>query len=129
MSNGRYPPTPYGAVGLPTVLGIDSVIGLYLMRLAGAAICAGLFASALLSLRQTRHRWLAVSGLAFALTPMVFFVASVVNPSNLEIAGGLAFWSSAVVLAGRARAGVVDGRVAARAACAPVCSSLPVPSG
>jgi predicted membrane protein DUF2142 len=114
VTNGRWPPTPYGAVGLPLVTGITSGAALYLMRFAGAAICAALFASALLSLRVARHQWLAASGLAFALTPMVFFVAGVVNPSNLEIAGGVGFWASAVVLAAQAGHGVVDSRVVAR---------------
>ena len=97
ISNGRFPPTPYGVLGLPSLVN-DSNAGVYLMRLWGAALCGALFASALSSLREARVPWLAVTGLAFALTPMVFFVASLVNPSNLEIAGGVALghpgWSS-----------------------------------
>jgi hypothetical protein len=115
ISHGRYPPTPFAAYGLPLVTGVTSEVALYLMRFAGVAMCAALFASALLSLRSSRHQWLATSGLAFALTPMVFFMGSVVNPSTLEIAGGVGFWASALVLAMQAREGVVSGRVAARA--------------
>jgi hypothetical protein len=117
IGNGRYPPTPYGVLGLPSLIDHSSA-GVYLMRIWGAALCGALFASALLSLREARVPWLAVSGLAFALTPMVFFVASIVNPSNLEIAGGVALWASGVVLVSKARDGVVDGRVVARTAIA-----------
>jgi Predicted membrane protein (DUF2142) len=115
ISNGRFPPTPYGALGLPSLL-IPSSGGVYLMRMWGAALCGALFASALLSLREARLPWLAVTGLAFALTPMVFFVASLVNPSSLEIAGGVAFWASGVVLVSKARDGTFDGRLVARTA-------------
>lgn len=115
ISNGRFPPTPYGVLGLPSLVN-DSNAGVYLMRLWGAALCGALFASALLSLREARVPWLAMTGLAFALTPMVFFVASLVNPSNLEIAGGVALWASGVVLVAKARDGVVDGRIVARTA-------------
>jgi hypothetical protein len=115
ISNGRFPPTPYAVLGLPSLINHSSA-GVYLMRIFGAALCGALFASALLSLRQTRAAWLAASGLAFALTPMVFFVDSLVNPSGLEIAGGVAFWASGVVLVGKARKGVVDSRLVARTA-------------
>jgi hypothetical protein len=115
ISNGRFPPTPYGVLGLPSLVN-DSNAGVYLMRFWGAALSGALFASALLSLREARVPWLAVTGLAFALTPMVFFVASLVNPSNLEIAGGVALWASGVVLVAKARDGVVDGRLVARTA-------------
>jgi Predicted membrane protein (DUF2142) len=113
LGNGRFPPTPYGVVGLPSLVWPSSV-GVYLMRALGAALCGALLASALLSLRETRTPWLAASGLAFALTPMVIYVASIVNPSNLEIAGGVALWASGVVLIAKARAGIVDGRIVVR---------------
>jgi heme/copper-type cytochrome/quinol oxidase subunit 3 len=117
IGNGRYPPTPFGVLGLPSLIQRSSA-GVYLMRIWGAALCGALLASALLTLREARVRWLAASGLAFALTPMVFFVASIVNPSNLEIAGGVGLWASGVVLVSKARDGVVDGRVVARTAIA-----------
>ncbi len=115
ISNGRFPPTPYGVLGLPSLIN-DSSAGVYLMRLFGAALSGALFASALLSLRQSRAPWLGASGLAFALTPMVLYVGSLVNPSGLEIAGGVAFWASGVVLVGKAREGVVDSRLVTRTA-------------
>lgn len=115
ISNGRFPPTPYGILGLPSLINHSSA-GVYLMRVLAAALCGALFASALLSMRETRAPWLAASGLAFALTPMVFFVASLVNPSNLEIAGGVAFWASGVALVSKARGGVVDSRIVVRTA-------------
>jgi hypothetical protein len=117
LANGRYPPTPFAAVGLPSVVW-PSAFGVYVMRVLGAALCGALFASALLSLRETRAPWLAASGLAFALTPMVFFLSSVVNPNSLEIAGGVGLWASGVLLVGKAREGVVDGRIVTRTAIA-----------
>jgi Predicted membrane protein (DUF2142) len=115
ISNGRFPPTPYGILGLPSLINHSSA-GVYLMRVFAAALCGALFASALLSLRETRAAWLAASGLAFALTPMVFFVGSLVNPSNLEIAGGVAFWGSGVALVSKARDAVIDSRIVVRTA-------------
>jgi hypothetical protein len=114
---GRYPPIPFAAVGLPSVPW-PSTFGVYAMRVLGSALCGALMASALLSLREARVPWLATSGLAFALTPMVFFMASMVNPNNLEIAGGIGVWASAVVLAAKAREGVVESRLVARTAIA-----------
>lgn len=114
---GRYPPTPFAAVGLPSLLW-PSKFGVYVMRILGAALCGALMASALLSLREEKVAWLATLGLAFAVTPMVLFIASIVNPSNLEIAGGIGVWSSGLVLVRKAREGLVDGRVVARTAIA-----------
>jgi Predicted membrane protein (DUF2142) len=127
-ATGRYPPTPFAAVGLPSIVW-PSRFGVYVMRLLGAALCGALFASALLSLRETRVPWLAVSGFAFALTPMVIFVSSVVNPSNLEIAGGLGFWASGLALVSKARDGVVDDRLVARAGIAAAVLVLARPLG
>lgn len=127
-ATGRYPPTPFAAVGLPSIVW-PSRFGVYAMRLLGAALCGALFASALLSLRETKVPWLAISGFALALTPMVLFISSVVNPSNLEIAGGVGFWASGLALVGRAREGVVDARLVARAGIAAAFLVLARPLG
>jgi Predicted membrane protein (DUF2142) len=124
---GRYPPTPY-LVGVPTLV-LPSSFGVYLTRIIIAALCGALFASALLSLRETKAPWLAGAGLAFGLTPMVFFTSSIVNPSALEVAGGVGLWASGVVLVGKARDGGVDGRIVARTAIAAAVLVLARPLG
>jgi hypothetical protein len=128
QSTGRYPPTPFAVFGVPTLLW-SSKVSVYLARMVGAALCGALFASALLSMRDTRVPWLATTGLAFALTPMVIFVASILNPSSLEIAGGVGVWASGVVLISKARDDIVDGRIVARAAIAAAVLVLARPLG
>ena len=94
---GHYPPLYYAVVGLPTLV-FPSVTGVYLMRLVGAALCAALLASALASAFASARRRALLLGCALALTPMVFFVSSVVNPNALEISAAVCLWASMIVL-------------------------------
>jgi hypothetical protein len=94
---GRYPPLYYAVVGLPTlVMHSESVV--YFMRLVGALLDALLLSLALtiasLCCRSTRL----LEGIAVAVTPMVFFLAGVVNPSGLEIAAAVCAWTSGLAL-------------------------------
>jgi len=95
--SGHYPPLYFAIVGLPTLL-LASAKGVILMRLLGAAVSAALLASALSSASSSRHRTALILAVAFAMTPMVLFTASVVNPSALEISAALCVWVSTLVL-------------------------------
>ena len=88
---GRYPPLYYLAVGLPSLLPLGVHMLLW-MRLAGDLVIAVfLTASFVLLGRRRRSGWAVVGG-AVAMTPLVLFMGSVVNPSGLEIASAMALW-------------------------------------
>ncbi|MGH9084690.1 MAG: DUF2142 domain-containing protein [Acidimicrobiales bacterium] len=98
---GSAPPLFYGLVGLPLRVMPDSG-GLLLARLAHAAACAALIASAAILAARSRHRGFLLVGLAVAVTPMAVYLGAVVNPSGLEIAAGIATWVTVLVIAGDA---------------------------
>jgi hypothetical protein len=95
---GHYQPLYYAIVGLPTLL-LASAKGVFLMRFLGGAVSAALLASALSSAASFRRAGVLVLGTVLAMTPMVLYSASVVNPSALEISAALCVWVSALVLA------------------------------
>ena len=93
----RYPPEYYAVVGLPSLFN-GSTIDLYLMRLVSAALSPIFLALACsAALIYSRNR-LIIVGLALGATPMVFFLASVVNSSGLECSSAIAFWTAGVIL-------------------------------
>jgi hypothetical protein len=95
---GRYPPLYYAIVGLPSLF-TASGNGLYAMRLVSALLNAVFLALAALSIAAwSRSRFLLV-GLLVAVTPMTYFLGSVVNPSGLEITSATCLWCAGLVLA------------------------------
>ncbi len=95
---GRYPPLYYVLVGLPT-LALVSVKGIYAARLVSGALSAAMLALAIISLRRCRGAPLLAGGVALAITPMALYLASVINPSGLEIASAISAWTAAMALA------------------------------
>jgi Predicted membrane protein (DUF2142) len=94
---GRYHPIYYAVVGLPLRLWPDWT-GVLLARLISGALCAALFATALMdALRWSRHRLMAVAILV-GVSPMATHMASAVNPNGVEIAAGVALFAAAVPL-------------------------------
>ncbi len=94
---GRYPPLYYLAVGLPSLFYTGGSMLLW-MRLAGDLMNAlFLTAAFVLAGRGSRSPW-GVVGCAAAVTPMVLFVGSVINPSGLEICSAITLWSSLLAL-------------------------------
>ena len=87
----RYNPFYYLLVGWPSLI-TTGPISLMLMRLAGAVICSGLLASAVLSAVRGRHGRFWLLGLLISMTPMTLFLESVVNPNGLEIAAAAGTW-------------------------------------
>jgi hypothetical protein len=98
---GRYPPFYYALVGLPT-LAFISAKGICAARLVSGALSAAMLALAVSSLRRCRGAPLVAAGLALAVIPMALYLASVVNPSGLEIASAIAAWTAAMALAAQA---------------------------
>jgi hypothetical protein len=111
-SAGRHPPAYYAVIGLPSLVFVSG-LGVRLMRLLNLFITAALLASALVTLlRFSRFRLVAV-GVACAVTPMVLFLAAVVNPSSVEIAAALGVWIGGYALLTEATR-VIDARLVAR---------------
>ncbi len=93
----RNNPLYYAIVGLPTLLpAAPSVI--YLMRLISAALCSLILAWGVRSIAELTRRPLLILGFVAALTPMVIFLNSVVNPSALEISASLTLWVALLAL-------------------------------
>ena len=90
---GRYPPLYYLAVGLPSLLTTGGSVLLW-MRLAGDLVNALFLTAGFRMLARTARPWWAIFGGAVAVTPMVLFIASVVNPSGLELCSAFALWGS-----------------------------------
>ena len=95
---GRYPPLYYALVGLPT-LAMVSVKGIYAARLVSAAVSAAMLALAVVSVRRCRGRPLFGAGLSLAVTPMVLYLAGMLNPSGFEMSAAVAVFSGSLALA------------------------------
>lgn len=88
----RNNPLYYAVVGLPTLLLPPSSAVVYLMRLLSAALTSAVLAWGFRELATLRRRSFPLLGVVAALTPMVIFLNSVVNPSGLEISAALTLW-------------------------------------
>ena len=98
----RHPPPYYAMIGVASWIGRPGSGTVYLMRFLGALITSALIATAITALRRSTAPRVVAVGLAFAITPMVLFVNSVVNPSGLEITAAVAVWVCGLVLISRA---------------------------
>jgi len=93
----NYPPIYYAIVGLPT-LAVTSITGLYLMRLVSGLVSSIFIALAVMTVFAWSRSRLLYMGILLGATPMTLFMASVVNPSGLEISTGLCLWCSGLIL-------------------------------
>lgn len=94
---GNYHPLPYLLPALALDMSNDSTTGLYLSRLASAIPCLAFILLAF-ALLWDGSAWSLLGPLA-AITPMVLFVSSIVNPNGLELAACLAFAASVLRIA------------------------------
>ncbi len=67
---------------------MDKSVVFYLMRLISAALCSALLATAFCAASRSRSP-LALLGVAVAVTPMVIYLAGVVNPGGFEISAAV----------------------------------------
>ncbi len=94
---GRYPPLYYLLSGWPSLFSSSTWV-IYAMRFASGLATAAMIALAFaVAARWSRSRLLP-TGIALAAVPSLLFLGSVVNPSGLEIAAGLATWTCGAVL-------------------------------
>ena len=70
------------------------------MRAMGALVVTCLLAVGITALRRLWPNRATAFGAAAAVTPMVLFLASAVNPNGLEVASGFAFLSALLLLVG-----------------------------
>lgn len=101
-SAGLYNPVYYAMVGVPALLTQDTSLSVIVMRLAGALVVSVLLGATFCALVRLGDPLVTGVGFFAAVTPMVFFLAGVVNPNAMEIAAGLALLTSLlVVISGR----------------------------
>jgi Predicted membrane protein (DUF2142) len=98
----RQPPAYHAVVGVVSWVAPAGSATVYLMRFLGVLMTAAFIATAITALRRVPARGLPTTGLILALTPMVLFMTSVVNPSSTEIAASIALWVCGIVLLSRA---------------------------
>jgi hypothetical protein len=96
-SAGRYPPAFYAVVGWPTAF-VGADVGVPLMRLTSAVICAALLGAAFAALRRVVRADVAFVAIAVAAVPVLHFLAGSINPNGVEIAAAIALWCAALAL-------------------------------
>ena len=93
-SSAHYPPWAYVLPGLASYVPAPTMYA-YLARTLMAAIPLCLMVGALLRVRSSNRG--AGAAVLLGLTPIAWFSMSIVNPSALAIAGGLALWAAILV--------------------------------
>lgn len=110
---GLQPPAYYAVSGIASLVFPPGSGAVYLMRLLSTLLTAALIATAITALRHSPSRTLVAAGLVVAVTPMVLFIGSAVNPNGPEIAASIALWVSGLALMLQARTRVDNGLVTA----------------
>jgi Predicted membrane protein (DUF2142) len=91
---GTYQPYVYVLPGLAMRAADRPTLALRLGRLANAAVSLGLLALAALVLWERSAGAVALAGLVVAVTPIVVFFASILNPSGPELSSAVCFVAS-----------------------------------
>jgi Predicted membrane protein (DUF2142) len=100
-----YTVMPYVVPGVLARLAHDPLTADRLARLGCAALCLCLFALAVSLLWERDPTAISLVGLIVAVTPMVLFTASILNPSGLEILSSIAFLAALLRLTRRLGSG------------------------
>ncbi|MBX6372403.1 MAG: DUF2142 domain-containing protein, partial [Acidothermus sp.] len=94
---GGYPPIYYVLVGVPSLLTTSPTMLLW-MRLVSAALSALFLSVAFIMASRVRHARWTVLGVATAASPIVMFLAGMVNPNGFEISAAIALWCCLLAL-------------------------------
>jgi hypothetical protein len=94
---GRYPPLYYFLTGLPTDFTARSGV-LHLMRAMSALLVAVLLGMAFAAVTTWGRSSMLLLGLTLTVTPTVLYLGGVVNPSAMEVAGGILLWAALAVM-------------------------------
>jgi hypothetical protein len=100
---GRHPPAYYAVVGVASWLYHPGSGVVYIMRFLSVLMTAAFIATTITAIRRTTVPRIVAIGVLFAVTPMVLFVGSSVNPNGVEIAAAVALWVCGLVLVSQAR--------------------------
>lgn len=95
-SAASYPPAFYWIVGT-AARPFEGAGALYAMRVATAALSLIFFAVGAWALSRVRSRW-PLAGLVVAVTPVMVYSTAIVAPNGVEMAAGIALWSSLLAL-------------------------------
>lgn len=96
-SAGLYNPMYYWIVGFPSLF-MSGAPAIFAMRIVSALLSALFYAAGFTALARLRHpKWPIVTA-AVAMTPMVYFLASGINPNSLEIAATMAAFCGFLVV-------------------------------
>jgi hypothetical protein len=93
---GRYPPLYFLVVGLPSLLPGGAYV-VYLMRLAGVLMNAAVLALAAYAITRWARSRAMLLGFGLAVSPMIFFFSSVINPSGLELTSSVCLWAALAI--------------------------------
>jgi hypothetical protein len=99
----RHPPPYYAFVGVVSWVYPPGSGAVYLMRFLDALLTGAFIATAITALRRFAAPTVVATGLVLAVTPMVLFMSSVVNPSAPEIAAAIALWVCGLALVSAAQ--------------------------
>ena len=102
----RHPPAYYAAVGVVSRIFPPGSGAVYLMRFVSSLMAGAFIATAIAAIRRYAAPRLVAVGLAIAITPMVLFMSSQVNPSGLEIAASHAVSVCGLLLVSHADEGI-----------------------
>ncbi len=89
---GRYPPLYYALVGWPSLFFHGSGAA-YAMRLMSGLLTSVMIGLTGFAIAAWSKRRAIVTGVAVALTPLVFFLGSSVSPSGFEISSAICLWT------------------------------------
>ena len=90
-------PLYYLLVGVPSLVSTGAT-ALYAMRMVGTLVNSSLIALGLFLVTRYRPQRALFAGVLVALSPMVFFITSVLNSSGMEIAAAFAAWCGGLCL-------------------------------
>lgn len=96
-SAGLYNPLYYWIVGFPSLL-MSGAPAIFSMRIVSALLSALFYAAGFTALTRLRHPKWPIVAASVAMTPMVFFLASGINPNSLEIAATMAAFCGFLVV-------------------------------
>lgn len=110
---GSYPPLYYLLVGWPSLVSQDADV-LYVMRLLSVVVNVVFLAAGTWALSTVVGRRLAMGVMLVVVTPMVAFLAAMVNPNGLEVSSAIAAWCAGLAVVSRLVSGErVGSRLAA----------------
>jgi hypothetical protein len=97
------PPAYHAVVGIASWVRGPGAGTVYVMRFLTALMTGAFLATAITALRRATAPLLLAAGLLLAVTPMVLFMSSAVNPNGVEIGAAIALWVCGIVLVSDAR--------------------------